>query len=76
MISDDSKGAHAFGHVLRQRFLNRIRELGIVREPDLIQVHRVAQERRIAPEDAVVVLGMLTKVQVLDLLMGDSAGTR
>ena len=80
MRSVESRDARAFVRTLRQRFLNRIRVLGIVREPELIQVHRVAQDRRIAPEDAVVALGLLTEDQVLELLMedppGDCAGTR
>jgi len=52
----------------RRRFLNRLCALGIVRERELVEVHRVAQSRRIAPEEAVVVLGMLTRPQVVELL--------
>ena len=52
----------------RRRFLNRLCALGIVRERELIEVHRVAQARRITPEAAIVVLGMLTSEQAAELL--------
>jgi hypothetical protein len=52
----------------RRRFLNRLCALGIVRERELVEVHRLAQARRIAPEEAVVVLGLLTRDQAAELL--------
>ena len=55
----------------RRRFLNRLCALGIVRERELIEVHRVAQSRRITPEAAIVVLGMLTGDQAAELLAGE-----
>ena len=72
MIAIESKGARDFARLLRQQFLNRIRERGIVSGSELIRVHRVAQERRIAPEDAVVLLGLLSEEEVLDILMEGS----
>jgi hypothetical protein len=55
----------------RRRFLNRLCALGILRERGLIEVHRVAQARRIAPEEAVVLLGFLTGEQAAVLLAGE-----
>jgi hypothetical protein len=72
MMMVESKGASALVHGLRQRFLSRIHELGIVHGPELILVHRVAQQRGIAPEDAVVMLGLLTEDEVLEMMTGDA----
>lgn len=69
MIAIESKGARDFARALRQQFLNRIRERGIISGSELIRIHRVAQSRRISPEDAVVILGLLSEEEVLDLLM-------
>ena len=55
----------------RRRFLNRLCALGIVRERELVELHRVAQSRRIAPEEAVVALGLLTSDQAAELLAGE-----
>lgn len=51
----------------RKRFWNRLRTLGLIGEPELIRVHRIAQQQGIAPEDAAVALGMLTESQVREL---------
>ena len=67
----DLKGPVAVEPWLRRRFWNRLCRLGIVRERELVRVHRLAQARRIAPEEAVVALGMLTRDQVLEFLMGE-----
>jgi hypothetical protein len=55
----------------RRRFLNRLCALGIVRERELIEVHRLAQVRRMTPEEAVVALGLLTRDQAAELLAGE-----
>jgi len=72
MIAIESKGARDFARALRQQFLNRIRERGIISGSELIRVHRVAQARRISPEDAVVILGLLTEEEALEILMEGS----
>ena len=53
---------------IRRRFWNRLCRAGLLRERDLIRVHRVAQKERIAPEEALVVTGMLTREQVQEFL--------
>ena len=59
------------GQRLRQRFWSRLRELGLIRESELIRVHRLAQQRRMTPEEAVVALGMLTDDEVLAITTGN-----
>ncbi len=61
------------GQRLRQRFWSRLRELNLIRESELIRVHRLAQQRRMSPEEAVVALGMLTEDQVFALYTGEPA---
>jgi len=56
---------------LRQRFWSRLRGLKLIRESDLIRVHRHAQQRSIAPEEAIIVLGLLSEDQVLEILTGE-----
>ena len=56
----------------RRRFWNRLCRMGIVRERELVRVHRVAQTRRIAPEGALVEIGLLTAEQVAELLSGNA----
>jgi hypothetical protein len=67
-MTNDLKDPVAVDSALRRRFWNRLCRLGIVRERELIGLHRVAQARRIAPEEAVVAMGMLTQDQVVELL--------
>ena len=67
-MTNDLNEPVAVDSALRRRFWNRLCRLGIIRERELIRLHRVAQERRIAPEEAVVALGMLTQDQVVELL--------
>ena len=69
----DSGRAVLMRQRLRQRFWIRLRELGIIREAELIRVHRLAQQRRVTPEKAVVALGMLTEEQVVAITIGDPA---
>ena len=57
---------------LRRRFWGRLAAFGIIRPTQLIRIHRVAQDRGIAPEEAVVALGMLTRDQVVEFLIGDA----
>ena len=57
---------------MRRRFWNRLCRLGIVRERELIRLHRLAQARRIPPEEAVVAAGMLTRDQAAEFLTGDA----
>jgi hypothetical protein len=57
---------------LRRRFWNRLCRLGIIREQELVGIHQLAQKRRIAPEEAVVELGVLTQDQVVEFLTGES----
>ena len=59
------------GQRLRQRFWSRLRELGLIRQSELIRVHRLAQQRRMTPEEAVVALGMLTDDEVLAITTGN-----
>ncbi|HEV3027775.1 MAG TPA: hypothetical protein VG457_09395 [Planctomycetota bacterium] len=67
----ESRPASAMAQKLRQRFWGRLRGLKIIRESDLIRVHRHAQQRGIAPEAAIVALGMLTEDQVIAILTGE-----
>ena len=67
----ETGGAGGLAQNLRQRFWSRLRALKIVREPDLIRVHRHAQSCRIAPEAALVALGMLTEEQVFEIFTGE-----
>jgi hypothetical protein len=57
---------------LRRRFWNRLCRLGIIRQQELIGIHQLAQKERIAPEEAVVALGVLTRDQVVEFLTGES----
>ena len=57
---------------LRRRFWGRLATLGILRPSQLIRIHRIAQDRGIAPEEAVVSLGMLTRDQAVEFLIGDA----
>jgi len=59
------------GQRLRQRFCARLRELGIIRDSELIRVHRLAQQRRMTPEEAVVALRLLTEEQVFAITTGE-----
>ncbi len=59
------------GQRLRQTFWTRLRGLKIVRESDLIRVHRHAQAARMAPEASIVALGLLTEEQVFEILTGE-----
>jgi hypothetical protein len=52
----------------RRRFWNRLCRMGIVRERELVGIHRFAQSRGIAPEGAVVAMGILTADQVAEFL--------
>ncbi len=74
MNAIDSMFAREFTRALRQQFINRLRERGIISGPELIRVHRIAQELRIAPEDAVVILGLMSADEVLDLLTEGATG--
>jgi hypothetical protein len=56
----------------RRRFWNRVCRMGIVRERELVKIHQVAQARRIAPEGAIVAMGILTADQAAELLSGES----
>ena len=56
----------------RRRFWNRLCGMGIVRERELVRIHQFAQARRIAPEGAVVAMGILTATQAAELLSGES----
>jgi hypothetical protein len=53
---------------VRRRFWSRLCGAGLVRHGELVRVHRVAQARRIAPEEALVTLGLLTRDQVVEFL--------
>ena len=64
--------AGLMGRQLRQRFWARLRGLSIIRESELIRVHRLAQQHRMTPEEAVVALGLLTEEQVLEIFAGES----
>ena len=68
----ETGAAGLMGQRLRQRFWSRLRELGIIRESELIRVHRLAQQRCMSPEEAVVALGLLTEDQVLSIFTGES----
>lgn len=68
----DPKGPPAVDPWLRRRFWSRLCMLGIVHGPELVRVHRLAQARRIAPEEALVLLGMLTRDQVVEFLVGEA----
>ena len=56
----------------RRRFWARLCRMGIVRERELIRAHQVAQSRRMAPEAALVALGILTAEQAVSLLTEES----
>lgn len=56
----------------RRRFWARLCRMGIVRERELVRVHQVAQARRMAPEAALVELGILTAEQAVALLTEES----
>ena len=71
-MTADTNGPVAIDPSVRRRFWNRLRQFGLLGERDLIRVHQVAQRRRIAPEEAVVALGMLTRDQVVEFLTGES----
>lgn len=67
----ETGGMGGLAQRLRQRFWSRLRGLKIVRESDLIRVHRHAQVSRMAPEAAIVALGLLTEEQVFEILTGE-----
>jgi len=56
---------------MRRRFWNRLCRAGLVRGGELVRIHRVAQQERIAPEEALVTLGLLTREQVVELLTNE-----
>ena len=56
----------------RRRFWARVCRMGIVRERELVRVHMLAQARRMAPEGALVKLGILTAEQAVALLTEES----
>jgi hypothetical protein len=56
----------------RRRFWNRLCRMGLVRERELVRIHLYAQTRRIAPEGAVVEMGILTADQVAEFLSTES----
>lgn len=64
--------AGLMGQRLRQRFWTRLRDLRVIRESELIRVHRLAQQHRMTPEEALVALGLLTQEQVLAIFAGES----
>lgn len=64
----DTNTPPALDATMRRRFWNRLSHAGLIRQRELIRVHRVAQQERIAPEEAVVALGMLTREQAVELL--------
>jgi hypothetical protein len=43
---------------------SRLRELGIIRAPDLVHVHRIAQEQRVPPVEVALALGLLKEEQL------------
>ena len=56
----------------RRRFWSRLCRMGIVRERELVGIHQFAQSRRIAPEAAVVAMGILTADQAAQFLSTES----
>ncbi|HVR87532.1 MAG TPA: hypothetical protein VMU54_24615 [Planctomycetota bacterium] len=70
MNEGETRPASTMAQKLRQRFWARLRGLKIIRESDLIRVHRHAQQRGVAPEEAIVALGLLTEDQVIEILTG------
>jgi hypothetical protein len=73
MNDAESRSASTMAQKLRQRFWSRLRALKILRESELIRVYRHAQQRGIAPEEAMVALGLLTEDQVIEILTGERA---
>jgi hypothetical protein len=71
-MNAESKGLFALDPGQRRRFWARLCRMGIVRERELVGVHRVAQERRIPPEAALVATGILTAEQAAEFLNGDA----
>jgi hypothetical protein len=67
----DTNAPAALDPRMRRRFWNRLCRAGLVRERELIRVHRVAQQERIAPEEALVTLGLLTREQVVEFLTNE-----
>jgi hypothetical protein len=51
-----------------RRFWARVCSMGIVRGEELVRIHQMAQARRIAPEGALVSLGILTADQAVAFL--------
>jgi len=71
-MNDTEPGsASTMAQKLRQRFWSRLRVLKILRESDLIRVYHQAQRQGIAPEEAMVALGLLTEDQVIEILTGE-----
>jgi hypothetical protein len=71
-LIEEARSPVAVDPQLRRRFWARLSRLGILRPQQLIGIHQMAQKERIAPEEAVVALGMLTKAQALEFLEGES----
>jgi len=71
MNQTETKPASASVQALRQRFWSRVCYLKSVRTADLIRVHHHAQQHCMAPEEAVVALGLLTEAQAIEILTGE-----
>jgi hypothetical protein len=71
MNHGETRPASLMAQKLRQRFWSRLRGLKVIRESDLIRVHRHAQQQAIAPEEAIVALGMLTEDEVIGIITGE-----
>lgn len=71
-VMNQDNGLFALDPDRRRRFWNRLCRMGIVGERELVRVHRYAQSRRIAPEGAVVAMGILTPDQAVEFLNGES----
>jgi hypothetical protein len=71
MNDAEKKRASTLAQKLRQRFWTRLRALKLIREPDLVRVYRHAQQHGLAPEEAMVALGLLTEDQVIEILTGE-----
>jgi hypothetical protein len=56
----------------RRRFWNRLCRMGLIRERELVRIHQFAQSRRMAPEGAVVAMGILTADQAAEILTGEA----
>ncbi len=67
----ETGGAGGLAQRLRQRFWSRLRGLRLVRESELIRVHRHAQVTGMAPEASIVALGLLSEEQVFEILTGE-----